>query len=77
MPRDAGYRTLKLFRAYGIETPALLIVDPGSETAISALDCSGVMDIIPRDIGSLRVLRWIQSMLAARRVLNRIERLSA
>lgn len=70
MPRDAGYRTLRLFRDYGIATPALLIVDPGREVAVSELDCGGVMDVLPRDANPLRILRWIQSLLAARQALE-------
>jgi hypothetical protein len=77
MPRDAGFRTLRLFRDYGIETPALLIVDPGCEVAVSELKCGGVMDVLPRDANPLRILRWIQSMVAARRVLEQACRLSA
>lgn len=71
MPRDAGYRTLYLFRDYGVETPALLIVDPGCEVAISELNCGWVMDVIPRDATPLRIMRWVQSMCAARTVLDR------
>jgi DNA-binding NarL/FixJ family response regulator len=77
MPRDTGYRTLRLFRDYGIETPALLIVDPGCELAVSELNCAGVMDVIARDVSTLRVLRWIQSMYAARNVLDQVQRIPA
>jgi DNA-binding NarL/FixJ family response regulator len=77
MPGEAGYRTLRLFRDYGIATPALLIVDRGSEVAISELKCGNVMDIIPRDAGPLRIMRWIQSMVAASSVLDQAQRLSA
>ncbi len=77
MPRDTGYRTLRLFRDYGIETPALVIVDPGCELTVSELNCVGVMDVIPRDVGPLRVLRWIQSMYAAHNVLDQAQRIPA
>ncbi|GAA0579600.1 hypothetical protein [Rhizomicrobium electricum] len=77
MAGEAGYRTLRLFRDYGITTPALLIVDPGSEVAISELNCGNVMDVIPRDASPLRIMRWIQSMVAARSVLDQAQRLSA
>lgn len=77
MPRDAGYRTLRLFRDYGVATPALLIVDPGREVALSELNCGGMMDIIRRDATPLRILRWIQSLLAARHVLEEAQRQSA
>jgi hypothetical protein len=77
MAGDAGYRTLRLFREYGITTPALLIVDPGCEVAVSELNCGNVMDVIPRDANPLRIMRWIQSMIAARSVLDQAQRLSA
>ena len=70
LPEDAPYRTLRLFRDYGITTPALLVVDPGREMAVSDLDCDGVMDILPRTENPLRILRWIQSLCAARNVLD-------
>jgi hypothetical protein len=70
MPGDAPYRTLRLFREYGIATPALLVVDPGLEMAVSDLNCDGIMDILPRTASPLRILRWIQSLCAARNVLD-------
>lgn len=77
MPGEAGYRTLRLFRDYGVTTPALLIVDSGCEMAVSTLNCGNVMDVIPRDAGPLRIMRWIRSMVAARTVLDQAQRLSA
>ena len=77
MPRDGGYRTLRLFRDYGVATPALLIVDPGREVPVSELDCGHVMDVLPRDANPLRILRWIQSLLAARHVIEETQRRSA
>jgi len=68
---------LRLFRDYGIETPALLIVDPGEEVAVSELNCGNVMDVVPRDANPLQIMRWIQSMLAARCALDQAHRLSA
>lgn len=70
MPEDAPYRTLRLFRDYGIATPALLVVDPGREMAVGELDCDGIMDILPRTANPLHILRWIQSLCAARNVLD-------
>lgn len=77
MPGAAGYHTLRLFRDYGVQTPALLIVDPGREMAISELNCGNVMDVVPRDANPLRIMRWIQSLLAAETVLGTAQRLSA
>jgi hypothetical protein len=37
----------------------------------------GVMDVIARDVGTLLVLRWIQSMYAARNVLDQVLRIPA
>ncbi|GAA0535589.1 hypothetical protein FHS83_003212 [Rhizomicrobium palustre] len=70
MPQGGALRTLRLFRAYGITTPALLIVDPGREVDPETLDCGWVMDVIPRGSNPLRVLRWVQSMCAARKLLS-------
>lgn len=77
MPGDAGYHTLRLFRDYDIQTPALLIVDPGYAVAISELNCGNVMDVVPRDANPLRIMRWIQSLVAAKSVLQQVHRLSA
>jgi hypothetical protein len=77
MSGEAGYRTLRLFRDYGITTPALLIVDPGREVAVSELNCGNVMDVIPRDAGPLRIMRWVRSMVAANNVLASAHRRSA
>ena len=71
MPGDAPYRTLRLFRDYGIATPALLIVDPDAAVTISELNCGGIMDIVPRGANPLGIMRWIQSLCAARQVLDR------
>lgn len=71
MPQGAGFRTLRLFRSYGITTPALLIVDPGREVDPVTLDCEGVMDVIVRTSSPLRILRWVQSLCAAGKVLKR------
>jgi DNA-binding NtrC family response regulator len=71
MPQGASLRTLRLFRAYGISTPALLIVDPGTEVDPITIDCPGIMDVVPRGVSPLRVLRWVQSMCAAAKLLNR------
>lgn len=70
MPQGAGLRTLRLFRAYDVCTPALLIVDPGREVDPETLDCGWVMDVIPRNANPLRILRWVQSMCAATKALN-------
>lgn len=77
MPGDAAYQTLQLFRDYGVDTPALLIVDPGKEVALSELNCGNVMDVVPRDTNPLRIMRWVQSLLVARTALDQSQRLSA
>ncbi len=71
MHQGAGFRTLRLFRSYGVRTPALLIVDPGREVDPVTLDCEGVMDVIPRSANPLRILRWVQSMCVAEKLLKR------
>jgi len=74
MPQGAGYRTLRLFRSYGVTTPALLIVDPGREVDPVTLDCEGVMDVIVRTSSPLHILRWVQSLCAANKLLKRSRR---
>lgn len=70
MPQNGAVRALRLIRAYGITTPALLIVDPGREVDPETLDCGWVMDVIPRGSNPLRILRWVQSMCAAHKLLS-------
>jgi DNA-binding response OmpR family regulator len=71
MPQGSSLRTLRLFRAYGISTPALLIVDPGTEVDPITIDCPGIMDVVPRGVSPLRILRWVQSICAAAKLLKR------
>lgn len=77
MPGDAGFRTLRLFRDYGVKTPALLIVDPGLE-AIGRQ--GGRLEVISRTADARQILRWVETVCMTRRrapdVLER-ERLSA
>ena len=63
MPGDAGFRTLQLFRDYGVRTPVLLIVDPGLE-AIGRQ--GGRLELIPRTANSREILRWIESVCMIR-----------
>jgi len=71
LPRDEGIAALHRFRAEGIRTPALLIVDPGRRVDPQALACGWVMDAIGRDTDPLRFLRWVQSMCLAHTALAR------
>lgn len=81
LPGDAATGLVRLFRFYGIRTPALLIVDPDCIAKCEMADGNRVLDVIPRDASPLRLLRWVQSICAAKRALNRMnwreDRLSA
>ncbi len=77
MPGDAGFRTLRLFRDYGVKTPALLIVDPGLE-AIGRQ--GGRLEVIPRTADAREILRWVEMVCRTRRSVHDVperERLSA
>jgi hypothetical protein len=81
MPKSAGIELLRLFRFYDIRTPALLIMDREHMADPETIDCGWVMDVVARGENPLRILRWIQSMCAAKHALSRFnrpeERLSA
>ncbi len=66
MPGDAGFRTLKLFRDYRINTPALLIVDPGLERAFSGQRSDRVLSVLPRTMDLRGVLHWLEVTSATR-----------
>ncbi len=65
MPVDAGFRTLRLFRAYGINTPALVIVDPGLEVVGEGRK-NGQLGVVPRTADIREVMHWIESVCAAK-----------
>jgi hypothetical protein len=65
MPLDAGFHTLRLFRDYGINTPALLIVDPGLEVACADRR-DGRLGVVPRTADPRKGLHWIASVCAAK-----------
>lgn len=65
MPMDAGFRTLRLFRDYGISTPTLLIVDPGLEVACTGRR-SGRLGVVPRTADPREVMHWIESVCTAK-----------
>ncbi len=67
MPREAGFRTLKLFRDYGVRTPVLLIVDPGLEKATAGAECAWTMDVVPRTAPAREILERIEVLCAAHR----------
>lgn len=66
MPMDAGFHTLRLFRDYGINTPMLLIVDPGLEVACAGRR-SGRLGVVPRTADPREIMHWIESVCAAKR----------
>jgi DNA-binding response OmpR family regulator len=66
MPREAGFRTLKLFRDYGVETPILLIVDPGLEKATAGAEWLWGIDVVPRDVEPRDILRRIEALFLRR-----------
>jgi hypothetical protein len=70
MPQGAALRTLRLFRCYGVETPALLIVDEDRVVDPETLDCGPIMDVLARGTSYLRILRWVQSLCAARKTVD-------
>lgn len=66
MPGDAGVRTLQLFREYSINTPALLIVDPGLERAFLGLKSQRLLSVLPRTADLRGALRWLEVMCRAK-----------
>lgn len=71
LPQNAAVGLIRLFRQYGIRTPALLLVSPGYDGRPDMLDCTGIMDILPRHTSPLRILRWVLSVCAAKHMLAR------
>jgi hypothetical protein len=65
MPADAGFHTLRLFRDYGINTPILVIVDPGLEVACAGRR-SGRLGVVPRTADPREIMHWIEAVCAAR-----------
>ncbi|HUO97604.1 MAG TPA: hypothetical protein VMU01_03005 [Rhizomicrobium sp.] len=72
MPGDAGVRTLRLLRQYGIKTPALLIADSGYAPGPAELGDAWVLNVIPRTADPREVLRWIECMCVTRGLLDRL-----
>jgi hypothetical protein len=65
MPMDAGFHTLRLFRDYGINTPILVIVDPGLEVACAGRR-GGRLGVVPRTADPREVMHWIESVCTAK-----------
>ncbi len=77
MPREAGFRTLKLFRDYGVQTPVLLIVDPGLEKATAGTEWLGNIDVVSRNTDPREILRRIEALFRRRCQLEQEERIRA
>jgi hypothetical protein len=60
MPGEAGVRTLQLFRSYGINTPALLIVDPGLEKAFHGVKAASLLSVLPRTADLRGALHYLE-----------------
>lgn len=67
MPREAGFKTFRLFRDHGVETPVLLIVDPGLEEAMGGLNPNWGLRVVSRSTGSRDILGHIEMMCRERR----------
>ncbi len=66
MPGETGLRTLQLLRSYSINTPALLIVDPGLERAFQGLNGEGLLSVLPRGADMHGAMRWLEVVCQAR-----------
>lgn len=67
MPGDAGFRTLKLFRDYGIETPVVLVVDPGLEKAAAGAKRFSRVEVLRRETQPREILRRIEAFFPQHR----------
>lgn len=72
MPRHAGVETLRLLRAYGVKTPALLVVDSGFSPNADELCDAWVLNVVPRTADPRDLLRWLESMCLTRKLLDRV-----
>lgn len=77
MPREAGFRTFRLFRDHGVETPVLLVVDPGVESVLSGLDPRWGLEVVSRDCDPREILRRVEKLCRKRLYPDHPERLSA
>lgn len=77
MPGDAGYRTLKLFRDYGVETPVLLVVDPGLEKATAGAEAPWRMDVVSRSAAPRDILRRMEALFQKHRDAALLPRMRA
>ena len=72
MPGESGVRTLQLLRDYGVNTPALLIVDNGYAPGPDELKNAWALDVIARAAGPREILHWIESMCITQKLLQRL-----
>jgi len=73
LPGEAGARTLKLLRDYGVKTPAVLVVDCGYRPMPDELGSPWTLNITPSPVDPRELLRWIETMCITRKLLERIE----
>lgn len=77
MPREAGFRTFRLFRDHGVETPVLLIVDPGLEAAMTGLDPEWGLEVMARGADPREILARVAELCRIRRHSSEPARLQA
>lgn len=68
MPARTGFDTLRLLRGYGVNTPALLVVDGGPASRFD--ESAWALNVVPRTADPRDVMHWIESMCITRQLLE-------